>query len=309
MQALDGFVTRARSQNDDYHNLNLQTLTEFATKIRGAHGDIDGHLEHLESCANDFLTEISVEHDDMGNLVSGLAEEVRQSLSELQNCVRDTEMAEYSPTGSTPEKVQYDFSITLPQTEPHDRLIRRLRRVRSPVKSPMKSPMKSPFKRAPVQLEPFSSPLGPRPSSPSKGLVYHDKDGLVESPSKPSRLPSGLRELDVNISRLPNSSTTSEGTCVAADENIGIGGDNGDLLLCSKDDGTMLPPPSKRRMSANLAAKTNLTGESQKMMIPKRVTRRNATAPAAAAEAFEDRENLLPGSGLAPTRRVRSGVQ
>ncbi|WEW59629.1 Kinesin- motor protein [Emydomyces testavorans] len=288
MRALDEFVTRARSENDEYYELNLQTVRDFASNIREAHDGNHDHLNQLHSGVEEFLSTIESDHQNMGDLVSNLTTDVLEPLSKLQSNIQDTQMVKYSPTGSTPEKVQYDCSVTLPQTESHDNLIRRLKGVKSPVKSPIK--------RAPVAPDPLTSPIGSRPSSPSKGLVYQDEDGLAQSPSKPSSTSSGLREIDINISRPPSSSLTSEGTLAAADEDVNS--------LC-KD----MQPPSKRRLSATLAAKANLTGESK--MIAKRV-RRNATTLGPGA-VLEGRENLLPSalgsSVVAPVRRVRSGPQ
>ncbi|EEP77526.1 hypothetical protein UREG_02375 [Uncinocarpus reesii 1704] len=292
MQALDEFVTHARCQNDEYHSSNLEILDSFALNVRGAHGEIGDHLEKLQSSAEEFLSTVSGDHKEIETIVSNLTADVRNPLSELQNNIQDARMTEYSPTGSTPEKVQYNFSVTLPRTDSHDRLIRRLRGVKSPVKSPKKSPIK----RAPVTLVSLSSPIGPGPLSPSKGLVYHDEDGLVESPSKPCSTSSGLREVDVNISRLPTSNVTPKDAFGTHEQLDG---------LC-KD----MQPPSKRRLSASFAAKANLTGES-KMMIPTKTTRRNATTVGPGV-AFEGRENLLPpalASGMAPVRRVRSGPE
>nr|KMM69092.1 kinesin-II 85 kDa subunit [Coccidioides posadasii RMSCC 3488] len=256
MQALDEFVARARSQNDDHHNSNLETLNNFALNVRGAHGEVRTHLEQLESRADEFLRAVDDEHQDMERVVSNLKPQVRQPLAELQSNIENTQMAEYRPTGDTPEKAQYNFAVKLPRTEAHDRLIRRLRGVKSPVKSPMKSPMK----RTPLPLAPLTSPLGSRPSSPSKGSVTSESALVAES--------------DV------------DGSCKE-----------------------IQPPPSKRRLSATLAAKANLMGD--RRMIPRKVTRRNATTIGPGA-ALEGRENLLPsalGSGLSPVRRVRSGPQ
>ncbi|KAI1930170.1 Kinesin- motor protein [Ophidiomyces ophidiicola] len=293
MRALDEFVTRARSYNNDYHDSNCRALQTFDSNIRAAHHDIGGHLSQLGSRGEDFLAELRSEYQDIKALGLNVTALVREPLSELENNVRSAQMDDYIPTGNTPEKTNYQFTIKLPQTEAHDKLVRKMRGLKSPVKSPVKSPIKQTL----VDLEPFTSPMGSQSASPCKGLVYHDNDGLVEFPNKPSSISSGLREIDINISRLPNSSVIPDFGVSADDYDV----DN-DVTGLYGD----MQPPAKRRLSETLAVKANLTGE--KKMIPRRVTRRNATTIGPGAVS-EGRENISPSiSGNGELRRVRSGL-
>ncbi|KAF3480599.1 kinesin heavy chain isoform 5A [Arthroderma uncinatum] len=288
MEALDDFVRRARSQNNQHCGASNGIVDKFGQKVREGYQQQLQNLDEIEERETAFYTNMQSENKSLGTLVKSASSDVKRPLSELQSQVKETSMAEYIPTGNTPEKTTYKYDATLPRTEPHSVILARLGSPGDPMASP--SPSRTPLESPSFQHE--------RPASPAKSMVYHDSDNdaedvkatPVDSPEELDLSPTKLREVDINVMNNPNPEPV---IAEAVNNNES----------CKDSD----PPPLKRHLSSSVAAASNLTGETK---IPtKRMTRRNVKGTAGTVGG--GRENIpisaLSAGSRINARRVRSG--
>lgn len=178
MQALDDFVTRARSQNAQNHDSHVQSLEGLCTRVKSSYVDVSSHFtssyKRLRSLGDEMVAKTALVQDSL----APLGVNVNQPLAELRNIVLNTALQEYQPTGETPQKVQYQYPIELPRTEAHEALLGALRR--------------------------------PTNASPSKTttipVIFNDgpdesyKDYAIPEEGEPkSPAAVGLREININI--------------------------------------------------------------------------------------------------------------
>lgn len=221
MQALDDFVTRARSQNERHHARHVSSLQSLSSNVNESYSSIGEHFTSTYNRVKNIGNGISEQSKALQNTLAPLPHNVQQPLSDLRSSIANAPLKEYVPTGETPQKIQYNFPTTLPRTEPHEKLISNL-------------------------FSSSSTSLSARnlPPSPSKSIVYNDSsasDGLTTAPpsdesSRPATA-TGLREISLNISsNVPNrhSDLNSITTKPAAE-------------VPKVHDVSMAPPPLKRQ--------------------------------------------------------------
>lgn len=175
MQALDAFVTRARSQNAWHHNSHVRSLAGLSTHVKSSYADVGSHFTSTYERVRGLGEEMSAKTALMQNSLAPLDTAVNQPLAELRSIVLNTALQEYQPTGETPQKVQYLYPMELPRTEAHETLLTALRR--------------------------------PANASPSKTttipVIFNDdpeEDLTPEEDGERQPAPAlGLREIDVNI--------------------------------------------------------------------------------------------------------------
>jgi kinesin family protein 11 len=178
MQALDDFVTRARSQNAHHHDTHAQSLQGLSTTVRGSYSNIGTHFTSTYERVKDLGDEMFAKTGTLREALSPLDSTLRQPLAELRANIASTMLTEYAPTGETPQKMQYQYPTELPRTEAHDHLIAALNR---PVfTSPTKTSVPVIFNDAPEEVD-----IPPRSVS-----LLHSVSGVM---------PTGLREIDANI--------------------------------------------------------------------------------------------------------------
>ncbi|KAI4256564.1 MAG: hypothetical protein L6R42_006144, partial [Xanthoria sp. 1 TBL-2021] len=185
MQALDDFVTRARSQNELHHSTHVSSLQSLASTVNESYSSIGDHFTSSYDRVRDIGNDISERSKALQDALPPLTETVQQPLSSLRSTIINAPLKEYVPTGETPQKTQYRFPNTLPRTEPHDKLLTKI---------------------FPASHNNSTTSLIP-PSSPSKSIVYTDPDNTstdhpvaaTSTPSKPTTTTTGLRELDMNV--------------------------------------------------------------------------------------------------------------
>lgn len=184
MQALDDFVTRARSQNEVHHTGHVQSLQNLASTVNDSYSSIGDHFQSTYARVRDLGTNVSSHISTLQSSLPPLNETIAQPLSSLRTTITDAPLKEYTPTGETPQKTTYHIPSTLPRTEPHDKLL---------AKHFLRQQAISPYK-----------------TSPSKGLIYtdsHTTTSAPPSPTKPSLLASsssGLKEVDMNVALNPS---------------------------------------------------------------------------------------------------------
>ncbi|MCJ1463727.1 kinesin motor protein cin8 [Pseudocyphellaria aurata] len=186
MQILDDFVTRARSQNERHHETHLQSLRGLAENVEESHSSIGNHFSSFSARIRNFDGDSVARSTAIQAILPSFTNTVQKSLSNLRAKVSNAPLKEYVSTGQTPQKSHYDFPITLPRTESHEKLLAKLRR---PHSSSSASPSRLP--------------------SPNKSIVYNDTPSIPhpvpsseDGGSKPLNAissTSGLREIDLNI--------------------------------------------------------------------------------------------------------------
>lgn len=274
MQTLDEFVTRARSQNDTHHESNIQTLTSLADKVSQAHLEVRRYLDDLKDQAMDYESRAVKQNSALQESVDGLTGTLGNPLCELQSDTGDVAMADYAPTGNTPQKVVYEYPTELPRTEPHDSLLARARGPGTPARSSSRSKESTPATQ-------HSTPLiGSRSPSPTKAPVYNDvenEEGACHPPAETSpakreissttTTSTGLREIDVNVVPRPQASSHGHTIRPGISDSLKLGGvpgagdnngvDENSVVMQQED---LLPPPAKRRLSSSVeeGAKTNV---------------------------------------------------
>lgn len=180
MQALDDFVARARSQNAHHHDTHVLSLQGLSTTVRGSYSNIGTHFSSTYGRVKDLGDEMATKTTTLREALSPLDSTLRQPLAELRANIASTLLTEYTPTGNTPQKSQYQYPTELPRTEAHEILLAGLRRPVAVVASPTKT--------IPV--------------------IFNDETEEVQIPSRTTSLSHsvsgsaptlGLRELDANI--------------------------------------------------------------------------------------------------------------
>lgn len=217
MQALDDFVTRARSQNERHHSRHVTSLQGLASTVHQSYSNIGDHFVSTYDRVREMGADVSTQSTALSASLPPLASTIQQPLADLRADVTNAPLKEYVPTGETPRKTQYQYPTTLPRTDSHDKIL---------------------GKQAPSSPRHTNSAPSPT-KSPSKSIVYTDApatNGLPPtSPSKDPN-PASLREISLNVSAsLKRNNSDSQAptttTAVKSDpEAVGMG-----------------PPPLKRQ--------------------------------------------------------------
>ncbi|CZR56168.1 probable kinesin-related protein bimC [Phialocephala subalpina] len=206
MRALDDFVTRARSQNAQHHDSHVQSLQNLSGTVKSSYNNIGSHFTSTYERVRDLGEEMSTKTSLLQENLTPLDSVLRQPLSQLRENIISTTLAEYQPTGETPQKVHYTYPTDLPRTDAHENLLAAMRKPASPRKSPSKSmscmvPVVFNDAEQPARRL-FSHSLGP---AALRSLPL-DSERPTTSGS------TGLRELDANANKAPVTSPDTEMT-------------------------------------------------------------------------------------------------
>jgi kinesin family member 11 len=190
MQALDDFVTRARSQNAQHHDNHAQSLQSLSTTVKSSYDNIGSHFNTTYERVRDLGDEMSIKTNLLQETLAPLDSVLRQPLADLRSNIETAEFQEYNPTGATPQKVQYQFPTELPKTDAHDQLLAALRR-------PMNTDSKSHSKSTTIPVVFNDAVEGVVTENTTLPLIGLD---LSASMSEGRRATSGgLREVDLNV--------------------------------------------------------------------------------------------------------------
>lgn len=268
MAALDEFVTRARSQNDSHHVDRVQSLGRLVSNAQDGFAHLQAESDASKISLEDFGSEYNGQIAGLNNLFVSFDEETRLPLQGLRTEFSDTNLMEYTPTGQTPQKRDWDYPTELPRTENHESIIAKLRGLPDPAltaKTPSsaRTPARSPRKQASPRKGPASPSKLPSPSKtkiftdvaipmtePETVSQFHSQTTTTMIPLEQSAK-SGLKEIDINVMNRPASSSTSSAS--SADErpvlldfskSMGAGGGG--------------PPPLKRHATTNAVVESRL---------------------------------------------------
>jgi kinesin family member 11 len=197
MSALDEFVTRARTQNEQSHQQHLDSMRQYHTEVTQLQSDITSSIDQRTAGLQTYHAETTSNTNSLSETVTTFTAEAEEALQTMRTHVQETSLTDYTPTGQTPQKRDWSYPKDLPSTAPHATIIARSRGLPDPVmpesKTPGRSPRKSPRK---------ASPNKPIRCSPTKGKVYTDTtDGELTRAISLENMtePFGLKEINMNI--------------------------------------------------------------------------------------------------------------
>ncbi|KAJ9633821.1 Kinesin- motor protein [Knufia peltigerae] len=221
MAALDDFVTRARSQNDNDHAEIQQNLNKLVSNVGEGFTGFENASNEQKMILDNF-EEQTQSHSNGEGLVASFRDTLKPHLQDLKAEVTRPTFKEYLPTGQTPQKRDWEYPTTLPRTDNHESIIARLRGLPDPALASRTPTSRTPARSPRKQTSPkkaFSSPS--KMTSPSKTKVFTDVDSAdtqqqqqpnsqnqVATTSLPfdqSKSGMGLKEIDINVLGRPPS--------------------------------------------------------------------------------------------------------
>ena len=214
MQALDDFVTRAQSQNESHHVSHIKSLQGLATSVRESYASTGDHLRSSKKRVQAHGEDMMESGEALKNSLVPLDMTIRQPLSDLRERILQAPLTEYTSTGETPQKTQYQYPKTLPRTQPHEQLLAR-------------------SSDSPIVAILSDYPEGG--ASPCKSIVYTDAPDEDVSLIRPLSMDGGLREVHVNI---------NAGNLRSSDLLVSVKPELENISLSSS---LMGPPPLKKR--------------------------------------------------------------
>lgn len=301
MAALDGFVTRARTQNDAHCAEQATRWQELFDDLHHSFDEMAHDLQERKASTDTFSTDFRDSASGLDGLMLPYASEFSRSLADLRSQIRSSSMTEYVPTGETPLKKEWIYHKTLPQTDNHESIIARLRGIPDPTTAGARTPAKSrtPGRPSPKKLtspRKLNSPSKLQVYSPTKAKIYADNGELNHTvplskvpPVQQDSSKTGLKEIDVNV-------VTQQQRPV--DDNHGH---PDPPAAFSKSVGSGQPPPLKRHATAGAVSEsvtrvpTKLGGGGRGKLAAE--GRENHTMPLMGLS-----QSLGPGNG----RRLRS---
>lgn len=140
MEALDDFVTRARSENATHHERHAAAMDNLSGTVEQSFDSISTHFNTTFERVKDLGTEMEKQTEEAEQNLEPLGEQLCEPLGDLREEIRATSIKEYEPTGETPVKVRYQYPTELPKTESHRKLLAELNGDTSPRKRAEASP-------------------------------------------------------------------------------------------------------------------------------------------------------------------------
>ncbi|KAK5992680.1 Kinesin-like protein bimC [Cladobotryum mycophilum] len=126
MDAMDEFVTHARSENSSHHENHTQSVKSLSNTVDQSFGNISAHFKTTFDRVKNLGEAMELDASDLRDNLEPLKTQLCQPLADLRENIGKTSLQEYQPTGETPQKVQYHYPTDLPRTESHDIIITRV---------------------------------------------------------------------------------------------------------------------------------------------------------------------------------------
>jgi kinesin family protein 11 len=191
LHSLDDIVSRIREQNNVHHTAHTASLATLSTTVQASYSSIGDHLSSSFDRVQSLESDVSAQNGTLKETLSSLAADadIRAPLHELREAVGNQNLIEYSPTGETPQRVNYNIPSNLPRTESHDTILSRLRDRSASADDTTRSPSKQPI---------FNDATNSIPS-PTDTFTFGKPDFARSMSANNHTMPASLRELDVNI--------------------------------------------------------------------------------------------------------------
>lgn len=276
MAALDDFVTRARSQNDNAHVERGQSLNKLVANVSEGFASLERGSTEQKTILDNFEGEIQ-SHSNGEGLVASFRDTLKPHLQDLKAEVTRSTFKEYLPTGQTPQKRDWEYPTTLPRTDNHESIMARLYGLPDPALAsktpPSRTPARSPRKHTSPRKG-FGSPN--KTTSPSKTKVFNDVDSFdtlqhqsnpqnqvatTAGPVDQGKAGMGLKEIDINVLGRPPSGLSAPSLAAGAVEEKEREREGGRPVLLdfskSLGHGTG-QPPLKRHATTNAVVESKL---------------------------------------------------
>ncbi|KAL7811276.1 P-loop containing nucleoside triphosphate hydrolase protein [Trichoderma aethiopicum] len=117
MEAMDDFVTRAKSESNTHHETHIQSIQALTNTVDQSFGNISAHFKTTFDRVKNLGEAMDLDAGDLHDSLEPLTAQICQPLSALREQIGKTALQDYRPTGETPQKAQYQFPTSLPRTE------------------------------------------------------------------------------------------------------------------------------------------------------------------------------------------------
>ncbi|GKU03902.1 kinesin family member 11 [Fusarium langsethiae] len=190
MEALDDFVTRARTENSHHHETHNRSVEALSNTVEESFGNISAHFKSTFDRVKNLGEEMEVDLGDLQDGLEPLKDQLCQPLANLREDVTGTALQEYQPTGETPAKIQYHYPTDLPRTEDHDLIISSIDEVITPTKNNESTDKDATIVFADLDSSPHKMMTSPVRPATRMSMV---------SASEHMGMPSSLREVNPNV--------------------------------------------------------------------------------------------------------------
>ncbi|KAL3605840.1 Kinesin- motor protein [Fusarium poae] len=190
MEALDDFVTRARTENGHHHETHNESVKALSSTVEESFGNISAHFKSTFDRVKNLGEEMEVDLGDLQEVLEPMKDQLCQPLSNLREDITGAALQEYQPTGETPAKVQYHYPTDLPRTEDHDLIISSIDEVITPTRN-----SESTDKDATIVFADLDSSPHKMMTSPVRPATRMS----MASASEHMGMPSSLREVNPNV--------------------------------------------------------------------------------------------------------------
>ncbi|KAI9840939.1 MAG: kinesin motor protein cin8 [Sclerophora amabilis] len=231
MQALDDFVSRARSENGRTHEAHAESFRGLASTVRRSYTSIQGGINSAYNRVEDLGQDVSRKAHGWKSSLPPIESDMRQPLTELRSNIMSTALKEYVSTGETPQKQQYQYPSTLPRTDAHEFILSGTAR-------------RGDGGSTPAHPDTLDMKTSPSKGASTAGMVFTDSPDVEVAPTQPAvdegdsiarpATTGGLREVNVNV---------AAGAAAAAAMNSEP---PMTVTLETDNDGSTLPPPLKK---------------------------------------------------------------
>jgi len=126
LQDLDQAVANARSMNDKYHNISMESINKIVDGGRQFVQKFSSLIDTLRNEMGSFeeASDLAAQSIDA---VESFSSNTRERLSQLRTGIESAPLKECLPTGQTPRKRKYTFPTILPSTGSAEDVLARAR--------------------------------------------------------------------------------------------------------------------------------------------------------------------------------------
>jgi len=194
LQALDDILTRVKTQNSLHHEAHVQSLDGLAVAVHQSYTNIGAHLTESSARAQQLEQDVLQRSSVLGASLQPLQAGVHAPLADLRAGISSSKLTDYTATGATPHKLQYQLPASLPRTAEHEVLLSKFRGDDTSSARSSTTPKTSPIKTAVFADNAPDVPLHDSIPAPT-----HEPSDPPRKLPRPESASGGLKEVDVNV--------------------------------------------------------------------------------------------------------------
>ena len=197
MRVLDGFVTRARTENEGHHERFTATFNNLSKTAKDSYDSLSTDVSEMQCGVEVFGQEMVICTEDIKSSIEPFTAAAQKPLAELRVDIAAANFSEYVSTAQTPRRRKYAYPNKLPRTEPHEEILANLskdkdRRARFGF-SPTKVGAISQTTPSPVDVE-FSTGGGDGNQAAAGVVAVGDVQGVNSGPTVATSSLSGTAD-------------------------------------------------------------------------------------------------------------------